>query len=188
MRRIPCVAALVIAAMVLSLAGPATAASTAPAYPGDFPDPSVVKVGSSYWAYSTESDGRNVQAITSTDLKTWSSPIDALPLLPTWAERGFTWAPGVLQRGLAFLMFYTVRDRASHRQCISVARSILPTGPFIDTSNGPLVCQLDHSGSIDPSPFVAPGTRPISSGRPTTTSPVAPPACGLNGSATTVAP
>jgi hypothetical protein len=53
-------------------------------------------------------------------------------------------------------MYYTVRDAASGRQCISVATSAGPRGPFADTSSGPLVCQLTNSGSIDPSPFVGP--------------------------------
>lgn len=29
-----------------------------------------------------------------------------------------------------------------------------PKGPFVDSSTGPLVCQEDQGGSIDPSPFV----------------------------------
>ncbi len=60
----------------------------------------------------------------------------------------------MLQRGPLFVMYYTVRHRASGRQCVSVAVSVLPQGPFVDASLAPLVCQFERGGSIDPSPFV----------------------------------
>jgi beta-xylosidase len=52
------------------------------------------------------------------------------------------------------LLYYTVREPVSGRQGISVAASSSPAGPFVDESAAPLVLQLDHGGSIDPSPFV----------------------------------
>ncbi len=51
-------------------------------------------------------------------------------------------------------MYYTVREAASQQQCISRAVAAAPAGPFLDDSSGPLVCQRDLGGSIDPSPFV----------------------------------
>jgi beta-xylosidase len=42
----------------------------------------------------------------------------------------------------------------SGRQGISLATSASPQGPYVDHSDGPLVLQLDHGGSIDPCPFV----------------------------------
>jgi beta-xylosidase len=128
----------------------------APVFNGDFPDPAVVVVGSTYWAYGTGSAGRNLQVIQSPDLQTWSAPTDPLPSLPAWASPGHTWAPGVLRIGQTFVMYYTVRDAAAGRQCISVATSSTPAGPFSDTSTGPLVCQLADGGSIDPNPYVDP--------------------------------
>ncbi len=147
---------VVVAAVVavLSSAGPAAALSVSPAYPGDFPDPSVLRVGSTYWAYSTGSEGRNLQVMSSPDLRTWTAPVDPLSTLPSWAEPGLTWAPDVLPAGGTFLMYYTVRHSASGRQCISVAASPTPGGPFTDTSSGPLLCQFENGGSIDPSPVV----------------------------------
>jgi hypothetical protein len=94
--------------------------------------------------------------MSSPDLVTWSPVSDPLPQLPAWASRGNTWAPTVLRHGSGFLMYYTVRDTAYGRQCISVAASATPAGPFSDTSSGPLVCQLARGGSIDPDVFVAP--------------------------------
>lgn len=148
--------ALVTMAVVVVLlsAAPAAAISTGPVYADDFPDPSVLVVGSTYWAYSTGSAGRNLQAISSPDLKTWTRPVDPLPVLPYWARPGHTWAPDVLPLAGAFLMYYTVRDGGSGRQCVSVAVASAPVGPFTDTSSGPLVCQVSSGGSIDASPVV----------------------------------
>ena len=129
-------------------------ASTAPALDADMPDPFVLRVGSEYFAYATGSDYKNVQLRRSTDLTTWSDVTDVLPTLPPWADWGFTWAPSVLARRNDYALFYTVRHRDSGRQCVSVATSTLPQGPFTDSSTGPLVCQLDRGGSIDADPFV----------------------------------
>jgi hypothetical protein len=131
-----------------------TSASTAPVYPGDFPDPFILPVADGYWAYSTASGYLRLQAIHSTDLHNWSAPINPLPGLPSWASDGGTWAPGVLVRGSTYIMYYTVRQTSSGRECISAATSSSPGGPFVDRSSGPLVCQLPQGGSIDPDPYV----------------------------------
>ena len=144
-----------IMSVLLVSASPAGALSSAPVYSGDFPDPFVRLVGSTYWAYSTGSAGRNLQVMSFQDQQTWSAPADPLPTLPSWARAGFTWAPSVLQQGNRFLMYYTARHAKYERQCISVATSTVPQGPFLDRSSGPLVCQLANGGSIDPSPFIA---------------------------------
>jgi len=60
----------------------------------------------------------------------------------------------VLTRPGRHVLYYSVRHRASGRQCISRAVASRPEGPFLDGSSGPLVCQLDRGGSIDPSTFV----------------------------------
>jgi beta-xylosidase len=60
----------------------------------------------------------------------------------------------VLARGAGYVAYYTVRDSGSRQQCISRAVSATPAGPFVDDSDGPLVCQIADGGSIDPSPFV----------------------------------
>lgn len=130
-----------------------------PAFPGDFPDPVVIVADGRYWAYSTGSGGRNLQVISSTDMRNWSAPADPLPALPPWASAGLTWAPGVMQFGSLFVMYYTVHDPALGRQCISVATSVDPAGPFVDSSAGPLVCQIRNGGSIDPNPYYDAATR-----------------------------
>jgi beta-xylosidase len=150
-----------VAALIMMTSAAAFAASnafTAPVYGGDFPDPSIVLVNGTYWAYATGSAGKNLQVMSSRDLHTWSQPADPLPVLPGWAGAGKTWAPGVLQRGSNFLMYYTVHDVALNEQCLSVATSSSPGGPFSDGSSGPLVCQSSNGGSIDANPFVDPAT------------------------------
>jgi hypothetical protein len=154
LRRLTSLFALATAGVLVSPAFPAGALSSSPAYAGDFPDPYVLAVAGTYWAYATGSAGLNLQVMSSSDLHNWTPPSDPLPVLPSWAAVGSTWAPGVLQQGTGFLMYYTVRDAALGLQCISVASSSTPGGPFVDASKAPLVCQ--SHGSIDPNPFTDP--------------------------------
>ncbi|MGO9456436.1 MAG: glycoside hydrolase family 43 protein [Acidimicrobiales bacterium] len=130
--------------------------STGLVYPFDFPDPDVVLVGGTYYAYATNSVAGNIQIIESTDLVHWSVVGDALPSLPKWAIPDFTWAPGVLQIGGTFDLYYAavVAGPTGGEECISVATAAQPQGPFVDTSTAPLECQASLGGSIDPSPFV----------------------------------
>jgi beta-xylosidase len=122
--------------------------------PYDFADPEVVEVGGAYYGYATNGGGGNVQLIRSADLVRWEWLGDALPALPAWAAPHRTWAPAVLTRGGTSLLYYAVHERASGRQCISVAVAARPEGPFLDGSSRPFVCQHGRGGSIDPSTFV----------------------------------
>ncbi|HEX4081846.1 MAG TPA: glycoside hydrolase family 43 protein, partial [Acidimicrobiales bacterium] len=127
------------------------------AYPFDFPDPFVLTVGDTYYAYGTNAAAGNIQIVTSTDLAHWSPVGDALPQLPSWAAPGGgTWAPSVLQLGGTFVLYFSAIYGTANEQCIGAAVSSSPTGPFVDASNFPIVCQLAQGGSIDPSPFVDP--------------------------------
>ena len=125
-------------------------------YPFDFPDPYVLAVGGTYFAYATNSVVGNIQIIKSTDLVHWSAVGDALPNLPSWVRPNLTWAPSVLQVGNSFVLYYSVRlaGPGGGQECISVATATQPQGPFTDKSTGPLECQAALGGSIDPSPFV----------------------------------
>ncbi|HET6952510.1 MAG TPA: glycoside hydrolase family 43 protein, partial [Acidimicrobiales bacterium] len=128
--------------------------ATGARFPYDFADPFVLTAPDAYYGYSTNAGAGDVQVIRSTDLVTWELVGNALPTLPAWASPGATWAPAVLARGGGYVVYYTVREAASQRQCISRAVATKPTGPFRDDSIGPLVCQRELGGSIDPSPFV----------------------------------
>ena len=125
-----------------------------PAFPFDFPDPDVVRVGSTYYGYATNSATGNIQMIQSTNLAQWKVLGDAVPHLASWARPGGTWAPGVFDLNGTFVLYYATTDGLTGKQCISVAAAPQPQGPFLDSSSSPLVCQLDLGGSIDPSPFV----------------------------------
>lgn len=125
-----------------------------PVFPFDFPDPDVVRVGTSYFGYATNSATGNIQMIESTDLVHWQVLGDALSHLASWAQPGATWAPGVIALGGRYVLFYAADERTTGKECISVAVAGAPQGPFIDGTAAPLVCQLGLGGSIDPSPFV----------------------------------
>ena len=124
-----------------------------PVYRGDFPDPSILVSGGTYWAYGTGTAGKNLQVMSSTDLLHWAAPSDPLPELPAWASPGRTWAPAVIEIGGTFVMYYTVHGTDPDMQCVSVATSPIPAGPFVDGSTGPMICQTVDGGSIDPRPY-----------------------------------
>lgn len=151
------------ALVTLGLGGllqPAEAASTAfgaPSYAGDFPDPSVLVDGGTYWAYATGTGLSNLQVMSSPDMRSWTAPADPLPRLPSWASGG-TWAPDVIRLGDRFVMYYSARVKNLGIECISVAFSVSPGGPFLDISSAPLVCQTHHGGSIDPNPYLDPAS------------------------------
>lgn len=131
----------------------------------DFPDPFVLRVDDRYYAYATTDVAQNLQAATSDDLVHWEMLDDPLPKLAAWSS-GDTWAPEVSRTSAGFVLYYTAhapdlkRPDGAGSQCISLAVSDTPDGPFIDSSAGPLVCQADLGGSIDATPFVdADGVR-----------------------------
>ena len=68
-----------------SSTAPTSAASANPVIDQDFPDPDVLEVDGTYYAYATNGQNRNVQVASSTDLATWEVlGDDALPDLPPW--------------------------------------------------------------------------------------------------------
>jgi beta-xylosidase len=128
-----------------------------PVLRADFPDPHVIRVGDTYYAYATNGTGKNVQLATSTDLVQWELQSDAMPALGSWAKLGgsFVWAPEVIQIDERFLLYYTARDKVADKQCIGVAIADKPEGKFRDPHDQPLVCQTDEGGTIDAHPFRA---------------------------------
>jgi beta-xylosidase len=99
----------------------------------------------------------NVPVASSVDFKHWNQVTDAMPVLPKWAEQGFTWAPDVQQFGSSYVMYFTAGVQANGRQCIGIATGSSPIGPFTAT-NAPFICQLSMGGSIDPRVFTDPST------------------------------
>ena len=119
-----------------------------PVHNADFPDPFVLKVSDTYYAYATNGAGKQVQTLTSGDLVHWQPGPDALPKVGSWGFNGETWAPEVLARGDgSYVLYYTAN------KCVGRAVARKPLGPFVDHAKKPLVCQATQGGSIDASPF-----------------------------------
>jgi hypothetical protein len=179
-------------------AGQATQASTPvstglwanPVYAGDStPDPFVVDVGNNhnnYWAFST---GDRFPLLHSTDLLHWTPSGTALRTKPTWAiQTGdyHPWAPSVYvdnnnpcpgtSSGSCYLMYYVSVSTVYGTNCIGVATSSTPNGPYNDRGilhaqggdppAGPVGC-LDTAGrgQIDPAPFRDPNDGDDSTNR-----------------------
>ena len=168
-------------AAVLGVTVPVGSASAAPGsdrfwaglpYAGEFGAPSVLREGSTYYAYATNLDGNNLPVMTSTDLVTWyARPAwpreagfsgwigynDAMPSPARWAAKlppngkPGVWAPAVARLGGQYVNAYAVQTKAgSNRHCLTLATSPSPTGPFVDNTSKPLYCSSDPMGSIDP--------------------------------------
>jgi xylan 1,4-beta-xylosidase len=121
-----------------------------PVLAGDFPDPSVTKVGNTYWATATSSNwGPTFPLLKSTDLQHWSLVGHVFPgVRPAWADYYF-WAPEISHdaNGKTYV-FYTAHQRGGNL-AVGVASADRPEGPYKD--HGPLVGQPD--GSIDGFPM-----------------------------------
>jgi beta-xylosidase len=127
----------------------------------DFPDPDALRVDGAWYAYATNANGMNILAATSPDLIHWRFLGNALPRAPRWAGQGFgyNWAPEVSRFADNYVMYFTTRLTIGSGgvQCIAVATSEEPEGPFLLTEQAnekPFVCQQNEGGSIDPSVFV----------------------------------
>jgi len=123
----------------------------APVVEGDFPDPFVLEDSGVFYAYATNTFGANLPVMMAMPGESNRYLGDGLPSLPDWSEPGRVWAPSVAHLGGAYVLWYTTRHTVSGRQCISVAAAASPTGPFVDDSSEPFICDLGQGGSIDPS-------------------------------------
>jgi beta-xylosidase len=137
----------VLTVAVSATAQPRRATYTNPVAPGDFPDPSVIRVGRDYWASATTSEwGPEYPVLHSRDLVNWEVVGAIFQRRPEWAVGSF-WAPELAQDRGRFFAYYVARKRGGPL-CVAVATSRRPQGPYTD--RGPLVCQ--DVGSIDPFP------------------------------------
>src|SRR4051812_36371617 len=129
-----------------------------PVIDADFPDPFILADGSRYYAYGTTDVAQNLQLARSDDLVTWDMLDDPLPKLPLWSS-GDTWAPEVRKTSAGYVLYYTAHDADLKRpdsngsQCVTLAVSASPEGPFVDDSAKPLECQPELGGSIDATSF-----------------------------------
>jgi arabinan endo-1,5-alpha-L-arabinosidase len=121
----------------------------------DFPDPDVLVSGGNYYLYATNAAGFNIQLATSKNLMKWTvTDTDVLPKLPSWAQKGNTWAPDVSEPAPGdFRMYFVAREPKSGKQCIGFATAASARGPFTSAAARPLICNIAEGGDIDPSTF-----------------------------------
>lgn len=122
-----------------------TISYTNPVLPGDYADPSVVRVENEYWATATSSEWAPLYPILhSRNLVDWETVGHVFPdKLPDWAEAHF-WAPEIAYENGTYYIYYTAKKKGGNL-CVGVASATSATGPYTD--HGPLVCQ--EVGSID---------------------------------------
>ena len=127
------------------LAAQQTARYENPTIAGDHPDPSVIRVGSEYWATTTSGTWEpEFPLFRSSNLLNWKVSSAVFQKRPDWAESDF-WAPEISEDHDRFFVYYTARKK-NGPLCVAVATASSPAGDYTD--HGPLVCQED--GSIDP--------------------------------------
>lgn len=148
---------LLALSLVITPAGVAVAATTAPALVigSDFPDPDISKFDGVYYAYSTNNGFGNVPVASAPSVNgPWTRRGNALPALGSWASGGLTWAPDVSRRADGrYLLYYTARSIAAGRQCLGAALATSPLGPFTSVGSQPLVCHGSEGGDIDAASF-----------------------------------
>ena len=129
-------------------------------YDGDLGDPFVLPVTAGgavvrFVAFGTGTWPGRVPTAHSTDLTTWQEGPDALPQLPDWAAPDpnnlLSWAPAALETSHGYLLYVSLPDSRSGQQCIGAAMSSVADGPYVGVGDGPMLCQHDLGGSIDPS-------------------------------------
>lgn len=152
------------AVVVLTAATTVAAPSIQPTISHDFPDPTILALDNSYYAYSTMStyNGKvwHVPVAKSSSLTSkWVATNDAMPQLPAWVAKdatgdGRVWAPEVAARSDgSYILYFTAHSGAKNVQCIGVALAGSPRGPFKSPSEEPLVCRPEDVDSIDPQAF-----------------------------------
>ena len=118
-----------------------------PALAGDYPDPSVIRVGREYWAVATSSEwAPQFPIFVSGDLVNWRVVGAVFQKRPAWSVGNY-WAPEISYDRGKYYVYYVGRKNGGSL-CVAVATSSRPAGPYED--HGPMVCQ--EAGSIDPLP------------------------------------
>ncbi|MFN7138052.1 MAG: family 43 glycosylhydrolase [Limisphaerales bacterium] len=116
-----------------------------PVLRGDYPDPSVIRVGEDYWATATASEwGPLFPILHSRDLVNWEVKGHVFQKKPAWSNRNY-WAPELEYHNGTYFVYYTGRNNADNRLHIAVATATNILGPWTD--HGPMIGQED--GSID---------------------------------------
>lgn len=136
----------------------------------DFADPSLLQVGSEWYAFATNNHKTlgnasaigsesliNVQVASSPDFENWTVlGVDALPVVGAWADStaSAVWAPKVIQNAAGeYVLHYSapkLGDNSKH--CVGAATASTPVGPYTPVAE-PLACPISQGGAIDSSAF-----------------------------------
>lgn len=122
-------------ACLLSAAGLAQTGSARyrnPVIAGDFADPSVIRVGDTFYAAGTSSEWAPAYPLyRSRDLVNWQYVGPVFRQLPAWTM-GSYWAPELYYREGTFYVYYTARRKSDRRSYLGVATSRDPASGFTD--------------------------------------------------------
>jgi beta-xylosidase len=112
---------------------------------GDFPDPSIIRVGEDYWATATTSEWAPLfPLLHSRDLVHWQIEGAVFEKRPDWSNGNY-WAPEIQEFNGKFFV-YSVGHKKDGPLSIGVSTADKPLGPWTD--HGPMIGQ--EVGSIDP--------------------------------------
>jgi beta-xylosidase len=134
-----------------------------PVIKANFPDPCIINVNDTWWAFSTNSGGINIQVASSPDFQTWTlhAGQDALPTPPAWVNMSApnTWAPDVnlLDNGTYIMYFSATTTQDYTKHCIGAAYSDVVQGPYTALADV-LYCPLAEGGAVDASGFKDPNS------------------------------
>ncbi|MES2426874.1 MAG: glycoside hydrolase family 43 protein [Bacteroidota bacterium] len=99
---------------------------------GDFADPSIIKVGKTYYAVATSSEwAPHFPIFKSTDLKNWHQAGYVFDKTPEWTSGSF-WAPEYYKIKDTYYIYYTARRKTDNTSYIGVATSKYPDKGFTD--------------------------------------------------------
>ena len=130
---------------------------TNPVIRGDVPDPSIVRIGSTYYATGTSSEWAPLYPVfESKDLVNWKQVGNIFNEPPAWTTRSF-WAPELFCADGKVYCYYTARRKPDGVSYIGVAVADAPDKEFTDC--GPVVQY--GTEAIDSYVFEAEGDRYI---------------------------
>jgi xylan 1,4-beta-xylosidase len=152
--RTKCAALLLCLYVCVGAAAQSSGVYTNPVIAGDYPDPSVIRVGQDYWAMATTGGwAPHFSIMHSRDLVNWRVVGSVFQKKPAWIKSDF-WAPEIIEDRGRYFVYYTARrddgPKKTGTLCVAVATAPAPAGPYTD--HGALVCQikeLKNVGSID---------------------------------------
>src|SRR2546423_14325998 len=106
-----------------------------PVMPGDFPDPTAMRIGPEYWAIATKSGGQaSPPVLRSPDLVHWSLAGSLYTQPPAWSTGSQVWGPGLVPDGDRSLVYYSARMKPG-RPCATASVATDTIVPY--TAYGP---------------------------------------------------